>query len=309
MNEEKARKCLQFDPFETISPEKCKQRYRRLALRFHPDKNKSENAESEFQAIVDAYEYLSSTRPTVDYKTLCVSFLKSLWGENNEINEIIVAIFSKLSQLAILDIQILKKCVASLPISSLKKITKILERYSDVFHLAPFLAEGLRQLVEELEIQEVEEQTNIPIVYIYPCIDDVLEGKVYTWKYKDTTYIVPLWHREVTFDVPCDDDVPVPYSEICVKCKPMLGENVTMSGDHIVIHLSYHYSDLVTLMKQSEIEFYLGEKRFAISRERLYLRDYHKYCLKGQGIPIADKNEPLSIEKRGDIVIQITFTD
>lgn len=45
---------------KTASPDEIKKAYRKLALEFHPDRNKSKEAEAQFKEITKAYEVLSS---------------------------------------------------------------------------------------------------------------------------------------------------------------------------------------------------------------------------------------------------------
>jgi hypothetical protein len=308
MNEKRARECLQIGFNEKLTHEKCRQQYRKLALKYHPDKNKSEKAHEEFHEIVESYEYLSksfvlSQMENDDYNSLCHSFLKTLWREKPEINEIVVYILSKISQVSFLDVPLLKKCVETIPINSLKKICQILERYSDVFNITNSLIDGIKSIIEELEINEVEKPNDIPIIYIYPCIDDILDGKVYTWKFKETTYIIPLWHDEMIFE-----DTTNENKEIIVRCVSILQENFYIDENKtIVVSLKYNFNDLPQIMSQDEIEFFLGEKRFSIIRKKLFLCQKQNYEMKNCGIPMIDKKDMLNIQKRGNIKVIIEF--
>ncbi|KAM6965642.1 dnaJ homolog subfamily B member 5 [Aplochiton taeniatus] len=57
--------------------EEIKKAYRRMALRFHPDKNKDANAEDKFKEVAEAYEVLSDPKKRVIYDQLGEEGLKT----------------------------------------------------------------------------------------------------------------------------------------------------------------------------------------------------------------------------------------
>ena len=58
MNFKEACIILEIDDSEEPSAQTIKKQYRTKALRYHPDKNKSEDASAKFLEIQSAYEYL-----------------------------------------------------------------------------------------------------------------------------------------------------------------------------------------------------------------------------------------------------------
>jgi molecular chaperone DnaJ len=79
-------KKLELDPSGTYSKEDIKKQYKKLAAKYHPDVNKSENANVVFSQITDAYKALTTETkktyrnisPTHIHITLPISFKESV---------------------------------------------------------------------------------------------------------------------------------------------------------------------------------------------------------------------------------------
>ena len=97
MNVHNAINILEIDKNE-INEHNLKKKYKLLALKYHPDKNKTENAKEKFQDIKDAYEFImkyegymdceneifEEQKTNEDYNSLLHQFIVLMVSENNQ---------------------------------------------------------------------------------------------------------------------------------------------------------------------------------------------------------------------------------
>merc|ERR1719481_2342806 len=54
----------------TATPQEIKKSFRKLAMKYHPDKNKDEGAQEKFQELSEAYSILSDSEKRAEYDEL-----------------------------------------------------------------------------------------------------------------------------------------------------------------------------------------------------------------------------------------------
>ena len=263
---------------KNYKPEDVKKAYHRLALKYHPDKNKSEEAKEMFQKINEAYEVLqgsqtetSQREPTPEYSELLKIFLKSFVDEN-----IVRLVIDKLIQLREeRGITLLKRIHPVL----LKKIMDILNHYSDIFSFS-------KEFVDEMN-----EVNNDKKFILHPTLEDLFEEKVFKMVIEDETYLVPLWHHHLIFDGV--------DKELHVECFPILAEDITIDEyNHLHIKIVRTWTDI---WASETIDYNIGGKVFSIPREQLVIKDYQEYVFRNRGIPLIQLNKMYDVSRRGDV--------
>ena len=136
---------------------------------------------------------------------------------------------------------------------------------------------------------------DIQIYVLNPSINDLFQNNVYKLDIDNKLYFVPLWHSELYFD-----------SDIIVKCNPELPNNVEIDEDNNLIiteRISIAYSLFVDKSRPIKI----GDYSFELPLDKLFLRQFQTFILKGKGISKIVENDIYEIEDRADIIIKIIF--
>jgi hypothetical protein len=168
-------------------------------------------------------------------------------------------------------------------------------------------------------VLEIIHNKEIQNIIINPSIDDLFENNIYKLNYKNSLYLVPLWHHEVYFDDEdssdtarsddADDDVADDVKickEFVVTCFPVLPNNIIIDEDNnFIVYLDIVFEH--DLLYKQNIYFHLGKKEFCIPINELQLRQIQVYVFKKQGISKI-KDEIDNVEEKSDIVVNITLT-
>jgi hypothetical protein len=316
MNHKEA--CINLDikvDFETLTIEELKQKYRIKALLFHPDKNRSPDAVSNFQEIKESFDYLMKKKGFIEddsdeyemdevddfdlnepdffhnsnenkYSSLLFSFLKYILKNESNIYIFYIILKRITSCCEKNTLEFLRR----LDIKNIAKIYEILKNYNNVLHLGDGLLDKIQEII--LEKRKIDE-----CIILNPTINDLFENNLYKINMNDTCYVIPLWHNELIYDNSGND--------IYIKCFPILSENVEIDEKNN-IHVSVEYN-IRDIWEKNTLDICLGRYIFPIDVSLLKMRKEQIVMFIGRGISRINTENIYDISKKGDVYIHVSL--
>jgi hypothetical protein len=297
--------CVLLEVEDEVTIEILKRQYRRKALQYHPDKNKSVDAPEKFNNIKNAYEYLLKylDNPIMDedfinpfenivkseYTKILFSFLNNILGTDVQYQDI-------KSRLFYVIVNKIANCCENKACDLLEKIDKKLLmkisdfffKYKDIFH---FSDDFLKKLEDMIASNTKDDQC----IILNPFLEDLFENNLYKLTENGNIYYIPLWHHELVYDNS--------GSDMYVKCIPILPEHISIDS-HNNIHVELKY-DIRELWGRSSFEIHLGKNVFSIFTENLKLKETQTIILENQGISIINLDNIFDISKKSNIVVYL----
>ena len=310
MNYEQAFNILEIDiiniKYEELTLEYLKKRYRKLALKYHPDKNGNTIESNEkFKKINEAYNYLKrelkylNKEKEEELKTDDDDFLQSsLYYDilKDFMKTVFETKYNDVLSKVVNDIIIAGKRTSVKLFDNLDKETSLniynfLSKNRSTLNLSEDILNVVRDIV-------VKKYNNVEIYKLNPCINDLLNNNLYKLNVNNKLYIVPLWHNESYFDGS--------GCEIMVICEPELPNNIKIDDDNnlivdVSISLLKNLHDMI--LNDSPISFDIGEKSFKIPLSNLKIKREQYYYLKGKGISKI-KKDIYDITDKSDIIVK-----
>jgi hypothetical protein len=241
MNRETALHILGLTDSDADDEETLKKVYRTLILKYHPDKNKSEYSAAKFQEVREAYAFLQTADSIMEeddpanesYNDILRIFLSRILEK--EYAELAAPFITKMFELLFTRIAFYTDFKSAPFFDLLRRINRpaleaiysLLSKYREAFHLP----EGLFEKMDEvLRLDEY--------IVLNPTLDDMFsEENIYKLKYEDRTYLVPLWHHDMTFDHEGRD--------LVVKCFPSLPDHIEVDEwNNLTVYLRYEVSNV-----------------------------------------------------------------
>lgn len=300
--------------------DELKKSYRLHAMKHHPDKNNnSEESCEKFKEINNAYLCLynllislgshashadssddadgSDTTGSESYMEIFRIFTQSLMHK-------MYANISQENAKVTIDI-ILKIIVEDCHELSLKMfedmdketaftIYEIIHKYHAVFHIS-----NEKLLLFEKIIRKKMESDNLVIISV--SLDDLFgENNIYVLEYDEKKYYIPLWHTELYYKIGEKDNTSI---DLIVRCIPTTPSHIYIdTNNDIYIDLRMKITEL---LEKKQISFQIGNIKFSIPANLLYIKDNQTYILKGQGIPIINTKNMYNASEKSSIFVNI----
>jgi hypothetical protein len=132
-------------------------------------------------------------------------------------------------------------------------------------------------------------------IILNPFIDDLFDHNLYKLVENDETFLVPLWHHELVYEVG--------GSDLYVKCEPVLPENIRIDSKNN-IHVEVEYT-IQELLDHEEIEVFIGKRVVKFSPSELKICKSQTFILYSQGFSRINTKDIYDISRLGDVVLHI----
>lgn len=200
-----------------------KKQYKRLALKYHPDKSDIHNT-GKFQSICQAKEYLLANIHNINSThSSC---------KNEDENDFIL---SEIDTLRIM-YNVIYKGVFTYRVK--KKVPRgVLSDY-----MSNFVLDNMIRLIEKKIRDNEITNSNTKMILLRPSLYDLLNDNIFIYNTKNTTFYIPLWHKEVTF---YDNNDEIEYIFICIPNftdtktnYPIISQVCIDDSNNLFIHIS-----------------------------------------------------------------------
>ena len=283
---------LELEQNTKLDYKTIKKQYHIKALKYHPDKNKSDNATEEFQKIQKAYNIIleeqghknnNNIQFESNYKDVLLSFLNKIIDGDSILYTIIQNILLKYENTSLDMLKNLDKSI-------LFKIHNILSKYKDILNINENYLNDIHQIIINKNLKD-------ECIILNPNLNDLLSNNLYRLTHNDKQYIIPLWHHELVYDLS--------DSDLYVKTYPNLKDNMEINRDNnLFIREQVYIKDI---WNKDIIYFNYENISLPVTVSTLKLKEEQTIIFSNMGITKINTSDIYNINKKGDIYLIITL--
>ena len=270
--------------------------YHIMALNYHPDKNKDDNAKEIFQEIADAYSFLyniinsniyniyeNNTEEEIydtPYTDLMINLFKMLLTtpDSGEINKFQKKCFEYTNKL-------LEQLLDKVNINVMEDI------YIFIVKNTMGLSEDMINIIKNIINQKL---IKCNMYIISSSLENILNSEIFKLEIENEIIYVPLWHQEMV------------YENILIKIQPILPDNIIIDEySNMYIEYNNTFINLLNLINE-DIKF-IEINNYKVYLEELKLKKNQVIVLKNKGIPLININDSLDNKIKGDVIIHINL--
>lgn len=326
---------LQLNITQGWTYQDLKRQYHKQALQCHPDKNgNTESSKQLFQQINEAYDILKERfekeqddeederhdikRYKTDQSPLSPFFsqftLSNLF--EGKYNEYLFSFFKRF-----VSKQLILQLFHGMNYQQSIVLYNWMEQHYEALHIEINTLHQIKQTleqkkeketdVEETEVKETKEENETKVKKlleeetIYVSLNDLLENRVYKLIFENKVYWVPLWHHELLFEIPKEENEQ--KRELKVLCCPMVSDDMWFDEDNH-LHMNYILPFSSTLLYQSHLIIPLTTSHLLyLPVEQLLFQPIQTHIFKQQGIPQINVDDMYCTLEYGDVIVTIEF--
>ena len=333
------------DAIDEITIDVIKRQYKRKALQYHPDKNKSQESVHMFREVAEAYQYLIKHESwkncdnkhvddisTDDLRDILRQEFADIFGNNPDqasqsspyINILLSFLENVVSKDVFSGVQskifymiIQKICVSCEPSvlailqkldpAIIQKIYEILETNQSVFHFSETFLLSIQDILTS-KMQSSNQSTD-------QSTDQSKDEKIIVYTFLEDLFANNLYKLHISgkqYIIPLwHHELVYDISgggDLFVQCVPLLPDTMSIDENNN-LHIQLEYSVLDLLEKDEVIVTLFGNKTVKFRPHDLKIKKDQSWTICGQGIPKINPTQIYDISKKGDIVLCIQIME
>lgn len=281
-------KLFEIEDLKTIEEDYIHKKYKKLALKLHPDKGGNKEDFQELQESYDTLLLLHSLDNKNDtnecyYISNILQSIQKFQSKYKEPISKMMYVFSK--NFSNLSLQYLE----SLDLQSIQNLFLFLQK-SDISRVLN------KDVIDRIE-KIINKKKNKYCIYKKIVLSDILDKNVFKFNHNNQTYFAPMWHSEVEFESEEGEN-------FCLQFVPLLPDNIWIDeNNNLNIYWKTQINNLLIYNDYLSID--IENMSYNIPCNNIVCKKNQIIKLKGQGLWKIQENNMFDVKDKTDVVIHL----